>query len=99
MERLLIILAVLVFAVAVVAVAAMVARGRREPLRMGAELDAEDEDLLIGTIGAPASPIDRTAQVLDARVIDQDAVELEPIRALDRSEPLEPRRGLSGSAR
>lgn len=97
MERLLIILAILVFVVAVVAVAAMAARGRRAPLRMQSELDVEDEDLLIGEIGAPASPIDRSAQVLDPRVLDLEAIELQPIRALDKSERLEPpRRGSPG---
>ena len=69
MERLFIILAILVFAVAIVAVAAMAARGRREPLRMGSELDIEDEDLLIGSVGPRKSPIDRSAQVLDPRVL------------------------------
>ncbi|MGH1588287.1 hypothetical protein ACRBEV_07870 [Methylobacterium phyllosphaerae] len=93
-----IILAILVFAVALVAVAAMAARGRREPLRMGAELDHEDEDLLIGSIGPRRSPIDRNAQVLDPRVLDLEAIELEPIRALDRTERGEPhRRDLPGA--
>lgn len=86
MERLFIILAILVFAVAIVAVAAMAARGRREPLRMGSELDIEDEDLLIGSVGPRKSPIDRSAQVLDPRVLDLEAIELEPIRALDRTQ-------------
>ncbi|WP_244534799.1 hypothetical protein [Methylobacterium sp. UNC300MFChir4.1] len=86
MERLFIILAILVFAVAIVAVAAMAARGRREPLRMGSELDIEDEDLVIGSVGPRKSPIDRSAQVLDPRVLDLDAIELEPIRALDRTQ-------------
>ncbi|AIQ93575.1 MULTISPECIES: hypothetical protein [Methylobacterium] len=86
MERLFIILAILVFAIAVVAVAAMVARGRREPLRMGSDLDLEDEDLLIGSVGPRRSPIDRSAQVLDPRVLDLEAMELEPIRALDRTQ-------------
>ncbi|GJE48052.1 hypothetical protein GOFOIKOB_1077 [Methylobacterium tardum] len=93
MERLLIILAVLVFAVAIVTVLAMAARTRREPLRMDSELDVDDEHLLIGSVGARRSPIDRTAQVLDPRVLDLDAIELEPIRALDRTERIErPRR-------
>ena len=93
MERLLIILAVLVFAVAIVTVLAMTARTRREPLRMDSELDVDDEHLLIGSVGTRRSPIDRTAQVLDPRVLDLDAIELEPIRALDRTERIErPRR-------
>jgi hypothetical protein len=85
MERLLIILAILVFVAAGVAVAAMAARGRREPLRMDSELDVEDEALLIGKVGAPGSPIDRTAEILDARVLDVEAIELQPIKALDRT--------------
>lgn len=100
MERLLIILAVLVFAAAIVTVLAMAARARREPLRMGSELDVEDEHLFIGTVGARWSPIDRTAQVLDPRVLDPDAIELEPIRALDRTERIErPRRDVPESGR
>ncbi|MCJ2133727.1 hypothetical protein MKK69_06520 [Methylobacterium sp. J-026] len=96
MERLFIILAILIFVVAIVAVAAMAARGRREPLRMGSELDAEDEDLFIGAVGPRRSPIDRTAQILDQQVLDQrtrdphvldlEATELEPIRALHRTD-------------
>lgn len=93
MERLFIILAILVFAVAIVAVAAMAARGQREPLRMGSELDIEDEDLLIGSVGPRKSPIDRSAQVLDPRVLDLEAIELEPIRALDRTQRNQPLRG------
>jgi hypothetical protein len=85
MERLLIILAILVFAAAGVAVAAMVARGRRAPLRLDTEFDAEDEHLLIGSVGAAGSPIDRTAQVLDPHVLDLEATELEPIRRLGSS--------------
>ena len=90
MERLIIILAILIFAAAIVAVAAMAARGRREPLRMHSELDSEDEDLFLGDVGPRTSPIDRTAQVLDQRlpephVLDLEASELEPIRALTRT--------------
>jgi hypothetical protein len=100
MERLFIILAVLVFAVSVVAVAAMVARGRREPLRMGADLDIADEDLLLGSVGHRKSPIDRSAQVLDPHILDLDAIELEPIRALDRAERRDaPHRDPSGAGR
>jgi hypothetical protein len=90
MERLLIILAILVFAVAIVAVVAMAARGRRAPLRMGSELDAEDEDLFIGALGPRKSPIDRTAQVLDPRDLDLEATEVVPIKTLgptDRADP------------
>jgi hypothetical protein len=85
MERLLIILAILVFAAAVVAVAAMAARSRRAPLRLDAEFDAEDEHLVIGSVGVARSPIDRTAQVLDPHVLDLEATELEPIRRLGSS--------------
>ena len=104
MERLFIILAILIFVVAIVAVAAMAARGRREPLRMGSELDAEDEDLFIGAVGPRPSPIDRTAQILDERtrdphVLDLEATELEPIRALDRTERGDARRDSPGSGR
>jgi hypothetical protein len=100
MERLLIILAVLVFAVAIVTVLAMAGRTRREPLRMDSELDVDDEHLLIGSVGPRQSPIDRTAQVLDPRVLDLDATELKPIRALDRTERIErPRRDVPGSGR
>ncbi|MCJ2017291.1 MULTISPECIES: hypothetical protein [unclassified Methylobacterium] len=89
MERLIIILAILIFVAAIVAVAAMAARGRREPLRMRSELDSEDEDLFLGAVGPRSTPIDRTAQVLDQRlpdphVLDLEAFELEPIRALTR---------------
>lgn len=76
MERLLIILAVLVCVAAGIAVVAMSARGRRPPLHMGSDLDADDEHLLLGSVGAPDSPIDRSAQVLDVQVLD-----LEPIEA------------------
>ncbi|MHB2210101.1 hypothetical protein [Methylobacterium sp. CM6257] len=100
MERLLIILAVLAFAIAGIAVAAMAARGRREPLRMGSELDAEDAEMLLGPIGPRKSPIDRTAQVLDPHVLDLEATELEPIRALDRTGRIEPpHRDRPGSGR
>ncbi|MDP4002135.1 hypothetical protein [Methylobacterium sp. NEAU K] len=105
MERLLIIVAVLACVVAGVAVIAMSARSRREPLRMGAELDAEDEHLLIGALGPLRSPIDRTAQVLDPRMLDlgpTDPVptDLEPIAAPEKADRIEPpRRSLPGAAR
>ncbi|MBP1182221.1 hypothetical protein [Methylobacterium sp. PvR107] len=100
MERLLIFLAVLVFAVAIATVLAMAARMRREPLRMDSELDVDDEHLFIGSVGPRPSPIDRSAQVLDPRVLDLDAIELEPIRALDRTERIEgPRRDVPESGR
>ncbi|SDM20740.1 hypothetical protein SAMN05216360_101192 [Methylobacterium phyllostachyos] len=97
MERLLIILAILIFVIALVAVATMAARGRREPLRMGSELDSEDEDLFLGAVGPRSSPIDRSAQVLEQRppgphVLDLEASELEPIRALTRTGRDEPAR-------
>ena len=105
MERLLIILAILIFVVALVSVAAMAARGRREPLRMGSEFDSADEDLIVGSVGPRRSPIDRTAQVLDQRppeshVLDAEASELEPIRALNRPErDASDRRDPPGTAR
>ncbi|WP_342105260.1 hypothetical protein [Methylobacterium sp. SI9] len=89
MERLSIILAIVIFVVAIVSVAVMAARGRREPLRMHSELDSEDEDLFLGAVGPRKTPIDRSAQVLDQRppdphVLDLEASELEPIRALTK---------------
>ena len=73
MERLLIILAVLVCVAAGIAVAAMSMRGRRAPLRMDHELDVDDEPLLLSRVGTPESPIDRSAPVLDAQVLDLEA--------------------------
>ena len=105
MERLLIILAVLVCVGAGIAVISMSARGRREPLRMGAELDREDEHLLIGSVGTPDSPIDRQAEVLHPGLFDPDLLELElrdlklietPKRT-DRIEP--PRPDMPGTGR
>ncbi|MBE7246269.1 MAG: hypothetical protein INR63_15075 [Actinomycetospora chiangmaiensis] len=87
MERLLIFLAILVFAVAVVSVVSMAARSRRAPLRLETELDVEDEDLVLGSVGTRRSPIDRTAQVLDPHVLDLEATELEPIRRLGQADP------------
>lgn len=92
MERLLIILAVLVCVVAGIAAVAMAARGQRAPLRMGHDLDEDDEHLLLGSVGPPASPIDRSAQVLDAQVLD-----LEPVEPAERIEP--PRRDRPDGAR
>ncbi|SFM19097.1 hypothetical protein [Methylobacterium pseudosasicola] len=100
MERLLIILAVLICVVAGVTVIAMAARGRREPLRMGSELDVEDEHLLIGTLGPQRSPIDRQAEVLDPRLLDVESFELKPIEAPERTQRIEPPRpGTPDSAR
>jgi hypothetical protein len=98
MERLFIILAILIFVVAIVSVAVMAARGRREPLRMHSELDSEDEDLFLGGVGPRESPIDRAAQVLDQRppephVLDLEASELEPIRALTKARRESPESG------
>ena len=98
MERLLIILAVLVCVAAGLAVAAMSVRGRRPPLRMGGDLDADDERLLLGSVGTPDSPIDRSAQVLDTQVL-----ELEPVEAstdMEAPRPVEgPRPGRPEGAR
>ena len=92
MERLLIILAVLVCVAAGIAAVAMAARGRRPPLRMDHDLDEDDEHLLLGSVGTAESPIDRSAQVLDAQVLD-----LEPIESAGRIEP--PRRDRPDGAR
>lgn len=97
MERLSIILAILIFVAALVAVAGMAARSRREPLRMRSEFDSQDEDLVVGSVGPRRSPIDRTAQILEQRptdphVLDLEASELEPIRALTKAERGEPSR-------
>ncbi|MGH1569821.1 hypothetical protein ACRAWG_03085 [Methylobacterium sp. P31] len=55
---------------------------------------------MLGPIGPRKSPIDRTAQVLDPRVLDLEATELEPIKALDRTGRIEPpRHDLPGSGR
>ncbi|MBE7248102.1 hypothetical protein ACLBX9_28980 [Methylobacterium sp. A49B] len=86
MERLLIVLAILIFAVAVVSVVSMVTRSRRAPLRLETELDVEHEDLVLGSVGTRRSPIDRSAQVLDPHVLDLEANELEPIRKLGRAD-------------
>ncbi|MCJ2067600.1 hypothetical protein MKK75_02075 [Methylobacterium sp. J-030] len=104
MERLSIILAILIFVVAIVAVAVMAARGRREPLRMRSELDSEDEDLFLGAVGPRRSPIDRSAQVLEQRppephVLDLEASELEPIRALMKGRDAPARRDPPESGR
>lgn len=67
MERLLIFLAVLVLIVVGAIVAAMAARGRRPPLHMDSEFHHDDTDLLIGPMGRRReSPIDRSADILDA---------------------------------
>ena len=86
MERLLIILAVLTCVAVGVAVVAMMGRGRRPPLRLDSELDAEDEHIVLGSVGAPESLIDRSAQVLDAQVLDLEPAE-EPRRIEGRGEP------------
>ena len=65
MERLLIFLAVLVLIVAGTLVVAMMSRGRRPPLQMDSEFLPDDTDLLVGPLRR-TSPIDRSAQVLDA---------------------------------
>ena len=92
MERLLIILAVLVCVAAGIAALAMAGRGRRPPLRMDHDLDEDDEHLILGSVGSPESPIDRSAQVLDAQGPD-----LGPIEAAPRIEP--PPRGRPEGAR
>jgi hypothetical protein len=76
MELLLILGAVLACTVAGVIVVRMSAQSRRPPLRLDSELDARDEDLLT-RVGPARSPIDRSAEVLDAKVLGA-----EPIRPL-----------------
>ncbi|GJE36735.1 hypothetical protein [Methylobacterium persicinum] len=67
MERLLIFLAVLVLIAAGAMVFAMAARGRRPPLHMDSEFHEDDTDILVGPVGRTrGSPIDRSAEVLDA---------------------------------
>jgi hypothetical protein len=90
MERLLIILAVLICVVAGVAVVGMSTRSRREPLRMGSELDAEDEHLLIGTVAPAQSVIDREAEVLHPRLLDVESFDLKPIPAPERTTRIAP---------
>ena len=90
MERLLIILAWLICVVAGVAVVGISARSRRAPLRMGSELDAEDEHLLIGTVGPSQSLIDREAEVLDPRLLDVESFDLKPIPAPERTARIAP---------
>ncbi|AWN35290.1 hypothetical protein [Methylobacterium radiodurans] len=68
MELLLILGAVLACTVAGVIVVRMSAQGRRPPLRLDSELDARDEDLLT-RVGPIRSPIDRSAEVLDAEPV------------------------------
>ncbi|MDP4024663.1 hypothetical protein Q8W71_18715 [Methylobacterium sp. NEAU 140] len=82
MERLLIILAVLIGVAAGVSVIAMRARSQRPPLRMDHDVDEADEPLVLGRIGAPASPIDRSAEILDARVVEREISE--PLRRLEQ---------------
>lgn len=66
MERLLIFLAVLVLIAAGAIVVAMASRGRRPPLHMDSEFHEDDTDFLIGPLRRDrASPIDRSAEVID----------------------------------
>ncbi len=68
MELLLILGAVLACTVAGVIAVRMSAQNRRPPLRLDSELDEQDEDLLT-RVGPGRSPIDRSAEVLDAEPI------------------------------
>lgn len=75
MELILILAAVLACIVAGVAVVALSARQRRPPLRLDSEHDEHDEDLLLAEVGPSHSPIDRTAEVLEAEVIEGEILE------------------------
>ena len=77
METLLILAAALACAVAGTLVLRLLARGRRAPLRLDSEHDADDEALLLAEIGPSRSPIDRSGAVLD----------LDPIRVEDHAAP------------
>lgn len=81
MELILILAAVLACIVAGVAVVALSARQRRPPLRLDSEHDEHDEDLLLAEVGPSRSPIDRTAEVLEAEVIEGEAPGPESERA------------------
>lgn len=74
METLLILAAVAACAAAGIVALRLVARGRREPLRMDSDHDAADEALLLAEVGPSESPIDRSDAVLD----------LDPIREAPR---------------
>ena len=82
MERLLIILAVLIGVAAGLSVVAMRTRSLRPPLRMDHDVDEADEPLVLGRVGTPASPIDRSAEILDARVVEREISE--PLRRLEQ---------------
>ncbi|GBU17486.1 MAG: hypothetical protein COT28_08855 [Methylobacterium sp. CG08_land_8_20_14_0_20_71_15] len=62
MEIVLILAAFAAIVVAGATVAAMAARGRRPPMRLANDLDEGDEALLLGDVGRPPSPIDRSAE-------------------------------------
>jgi hypothetical protein len=80
MERLLIFLAVLIVVTVGALVLGAARRGRRPDLRMDSEFEDEDTDLLIGPLRRPAaSPIDRSAQILD--------ITPEPVAGPDRTAP------------
>lgn len=80
MELILILAAVLACLVAGVAVAAMSARGRRPPLRLDNDLDERDEDFLLTEVGPTRSPIDRSADVLEAEDVPQPRLVQRPAR-------------------
>ncbi|GJD35235.1 hypothetical protein [Methylobacterium aerolatum] len=67
MERLLIFLAVLIVIAIGVLVLRTASRGRRPPLRMDSDFHDDATDLLVGPLRRPkASPIDRSAEVIEA---------------------------------
>ncbi|MDR7035449.1 MULTISPECIES: hypothetical protein [Methylobacterium] len=83
METILILAAVAALAIAGTMAAAMMARGRRPPLRLPNDPDDDDEPFVLGGVGRRESPIDRSAPVLD----------LEPIEPGREADAHRPRRG------
>lgn len=71
METLLILAAVLACASAGITALRLLARGRREPLRLDSEHDVADEALLLAEIGPSESPIDRSGAVLDLEPVPE----------------------------
>ncbi|WP_336488644.1 hypothetical protein [Methylobacterium nigriterrae] len=70
METLLILAAVVACAAVGVMAVSMTRRARRPPMRMPHDLDDDDTDMLIGSLGRPESPIDRTAPILDLEPLE-----------------------------
>lgn len=72
METILILGALAACAAVALVVAAMTARGRRAPLRLSNELDEADEVHLLGGIEPRATPIDRSADILDLDPVSEE---------------------------